>query len=118
MTEGERLKKIRKNNNLTMETFGARLGVGKQAISKLEKGENKLTLQMKKAICREFNVNYDWLENETGDPYSNLPKSILEDICSVYNCDEMDQKLIEAYLESSPDVRAAIKQYIKRVTEK
>ena len=118
MTINERIRKIRKDHSLTLEAFGSRLGMGKTAISKIENGRGGVTEQTKKSICREFNVNYDWLENDIGDPYSNLPKSILEDICSAYNCDEMDQKLIEAYLESSPDVRAAIKQYIKRVTER
>lgn len=118
MTEGERLKEIRKQNGLTLETFGARLGVGKQAISKLEKGENKITVQMKKSICREFNVNYDWLESGEGEMFSNLPHSILGDVCTAYNCDDMDRKLIETYLECDPDIRAAIKQYIKRFSEK
>ena len=118
MTEGERLKEIRKHIGLTLEAFGARLGVGKQAISKLEKGENKITVQMKKAICREFNVNYDWLEYGDGEMFLNLPKSILGDLCSVYGCDEDDQELIETYLECDPDVRAAIKLYIKKFTEK
>ena len=43
MTQGERVKAIRKELNLTLEKFGDRLGVGKTAISKIEKGENKLT---------------------------------------------------------------------------
>ena len=118
MTEGERLKEIRKQNGLTLEIFGARLGVGKQAISKLEKGENKITVQMKKSICREFNVNYDWLESGEGEMFSSLPRTILEDVCTAYNCDDTDRKLIETYLECDPDIRAAIKQYIKRFSEK
>ena len=39
----ERIKELRKNLDLTMEKFGARLGVGKTAISKLENGERNLT---------------------------------------------------------------------------
>lgn len=118
MTENERVREIRKSQKLTLEAFGARLGVGKTAISKIEKSERGLTEQMKKAICREFNVNYDWLEYGDGEMFSNLPKSILGDLCSVYGCDDDDRKLIEAYLECDPDVRTAIKLYIKKFTEK
>lgn len=118
MTENERVREIRKSQNLTLEAFGARLGVGKTAISKIEKSERGLTEQMKKAICREFNVNYDWLEYGDGEMFSNLPKSILGDLCSAYGCDDDDRKLIETYLECDPDVRAAIKLYIKKITEK
>lgn len=39
MAQGERIKELRKALNLTLEKFGERLGVGKTAISKLEKGE-------------------------------------------------------------------------------
>lgn len=39
MTQGERIKEIRKYLDLTMEKFGERLGVGKTAISKVENNE-------------------------------------------------------------------------------
>lgn len=62
----ERIKLIRKTLKLSQEDFGARLGVTKAAISRLESGINKLTEQMAKAICREFNVDYFWLTEGTG----------------------------------------------------
>lgn len=118
MTINGRLREIRKFYKLTSEIFGSRLGVGKAAISKIENGKCGLTEQMKRTVCREFNVNYDWLESGEGEMLSNLPRSILEDVCTAYNCDDTDRKLIEAYLECDPDIRAAIKQYIKRFSEK
>lgn len=42
----ERIKKLRKTLGLTLEKFGERLGVGKTAINKLEKGENNVTDQL------------------------------------------------------------------------
>lgn len=61
MEQGERIKQIRKSLDLTLEKFGEKLGVGKGAISALENGKRNLTDQMAKAICREYNVNYDYL---------------------------------------------------------
>lgn len=69
MTQGERVKAVRKKNELTLEGFGERLGVTKTAISRIEKGERSLTEQMLKAICREFNVNEEWLRTEEGDMF-------------------------------------------------
>lgn len=69
MTQGERVKKIRKELSLTLERFGEKLGVGKTAISKIEKNERSLTEQMLKAICREFNVNEHWLRTGEGDMF-------------------------------------------------
>lgn len=66
VTQGERVKNIRVSLKLTMEKFGERLGVTKTAISRIENGERGLTEQMIKSICREFNVNEDWLRTESG----------------------------------------------------
>lgn len=65
----ERIKILRKQLGLTLEKFGERLGVGKTAINKLEKGENNVTDQMFKAICREFDVNEEWLRSGKGDMF-------------------------------------------------
>ncbi len=69
MTQGERIKEVRKSLGFTLEKFGTRLGVGKTAISKLEKGENNLTEQMTKSICREFHVDYIWLTSGEGEMF-------------------------------------------------
>lgn len=118
MAENERIREIRKSQNLTLEAFGNRLGVGRAAISNIERGQRNITEQMKKSICREFNVNYDWLEYGTGEMYSDLPKTILGDLCLAYGCDEEDEKLVQAYLESDPDMRAAIKQFLRNLSQK
>ena len=66
MTQGERVKSVRKSCNLTLEKFGKRLGVTKTAISYVESDKRNLTEQMLKAICREFSVNEDWLRTGSG----------------------------------------------------
>ena len=62
MTQGERVRMIRKhpNVNLTLEKFGEKLGIKKSALSLIENGKNNLTEQMAKSICSEFRVNYFW----------------------------------------------------------
>ncbi len=77
MTHGERVRKIRTDLGLTAEKFGKQLGVGKTAISNIENGKRNLTEQMIKAICREYNASYDWLMYENGDPFDDLPQTIL-----------------------------------------
>lgn len=67
MTQGERIRKIRKELKLTLEKFGEKLGVKKSAISDLESGRNSLTDQMIKSICREYNVSYDYLTYGDGE---------------------------------------------------
>lgn len=66
MTQGERVKEVRKTLGLTLEKFGEKIGVTKTAISRIEKSERNLTEQMTKSICREFNVDYIWLTTGEG----------------------------------------------------
>ena len=84
MTQGERVKEIRTVLSLTLEKFGEKLGVGKTAISKIEKSERSLTDQMAKSICREYNVNYDWLmeskaQLEKGNFASHTLSEVVDD---------------------------------------
>ena len=72
MTQGERVKEVRKSLNLTMEQFGNKLGVTKVAISNIEKEKRNLTEQMSRAICREFNVREEWLKTGEGEMYQQL----------------------------------------------
>ena len=67
MTEGERIKEVRKKNRMTLEQFGNILGVTKVAISNIENGKRNVTEQMRKSICREFRIDPIWLSTGEGD---------------------------------------------------
>lgn len=66
----ERIREIRKYYGLTMEKFGERLGIKKNTVSQIENGINSITEQMFLAICREYNVNPDWLRTGEGEMFS------------------------------------------------
>lgn len=68
MTPGERVNAVRTIKEMTMEQFGERIGIQKSAISKIEKDKVNLSEQTIKSICREFNVNEDWLRTGAGGP--------------------------------------------------
>ena len=69
MTQGERVKAIRKAKEMSMEQFGERIGnISKSTISNIENGNRNLTDLMLKSICSEFNVNEDWLRTGAGGP--------------------------------------------------
>ena len=114
MTQGERVKEIRKSLDLTLERFGEKLGVTKVAISNIEKGNRSLTDQMAKSICREYNVSYDFLIDGEGEMFSDLPDTVLDELCMQYDLDAYDKKLLEVYLELPKSARDAIKEIIKK----
>lgn len=115
MTQGERVREIRKSLKLTLEKFGDKLGVKKSAISDIESGRNSLTDQMARSICREYNVNYDYLMYEEGEMFSDLPQTVLDELCKQYDCDIDDRGIIEEYLKLDAASRKVLKDYMRRV---
>lgn len=113
MTQGERVKEIRSSLSLTLEKFGEKLGVGKTAISKIEKNERSLTEQMIKSICREYNVNYDYLVYGEGEMFDDLPQTMLDELCRQYDLDDLDRSLVQMYIEMPAELRQYIKQSIR-----
>lgn len=69
MTQGERVREVRKALGLTLEKFGEQIGIKKAAVSKIEKGENSLTDANIKAICREYSVDYIFLTTGKGEMF-------------------------------------------------
>ena len=118
MTQGERIKEVRKTLNLTLEKFGDKLGVGKGAISNIEKGNRNLTDQMAKSICREYNVNYDYLLYGEGDMFSKLPQTILDELCLQYGLNDFDRAIVEMYVNTPLEMRLEVKKRMKEFVQK
>lgn len=114
MTQGERVKEVRKALGLTLDKFGEKVGVKKQTVSRIENGVNNVTDQMVLSICREFNVNYDFLMNGEGEMFDDLPQTVLDELCAQYDLDDLDRTLVEMYIEMPEQVREYLKQEIRK----
>ena len=111
----ERVRQIRKALRLSQKDFAAKIGLTDSAISKIESGRSTLTDQTNAAICREFNVNSEWLATGNGEMFAKLPQTILDEICLQYDLDDFERGLITEYLKLSPRDRQALKDYIRNV---
>jgi len=70
-----RLKELRKKHlHLTQSEFGKKIGLTDVAISRYEKGERNITQQVFVSICREFNVNEEWLRTGKGEMFNKANK--------------------------------------------
>ena len=67
---GTRVKKVRLRKGISQEQFGEIIGIKKAAVSKIENGENSLSKGNLLAICRQFNVNKEWLINGSGEMFT------------------------------------------------
>ena len=114
----ERIKQIRKQLGLTLEEFGSRIGMGKSAVSKIEKGLNGTTDQTIRSICREFEVNETWLRTGEGDMFDQSSSSILSRVSAEYNLSSREQAMLSAFLELNAAERSAIMRYVEKLVEK
>lgn len=99
----ERVKQLRSELGLSGEKFGARLGVGRSAISDIERCRNGLSEQNIKSICREFNVNENWLRTGEGEMFNPIDSLSLDDLSSDLTPLEMD--ILKAYFTLDKDIR-------------
>jgi len=113
-----RLKDIRKALRLTQKEFAARLGITDSGISRLEKGQNQLTDQLIRAICREYKVNYEYLKNGIGEMFSDVPQTVVDELCAQYDLDELDRIMIQEYLKLDESSRNVLKTYIRSIMKR
>lgn len=127
----ERIRELRKNElKMSMEAFGARLGVSRDIINNIElnrlaRPEQKLSLY--KLICSEFNVSEEWLLNGNGPMFGSneaeystmidqimqgeneFAKNVFKTFASLDASDwEALQRVIDTYLSISGNIGDAV----------
>lgn len=65
----ERLKELRKELKLTQQEFADKLNIKRGTMANYEIGRNEPIDAVISLICREFNVNEEWLRNGTGEMF-------------------------------------------------
>lgn len=112
-TINERVKEIRKSLGFTLEKFGSNLGVGKNAISRIETSKSNVTDQMFLSICREYNVNPTWLEKGTGSMFiERSEEDEYIDAATKLSDDPLVVSCLVEYAKLRPEERIAVRKYI------
>lgn len=65
----ERIKSLRKALGLTQQEFADKLGVKRGGIANYEIGRNEPADSVISLICREFDVNEEWLRSGSGEMF-------------------------------------------------
>ena len=98
----ERLKQIRKTLNLTQQEFANKINLSRSAYANVESGVTNLTERNIGLICKELNINENWLRNGEGEMFSDLNSdeefNYLVGIFSASN-DEYKKRIIKAMLK-------------------
>lgn len=114
----DRIKKIRKKESLTQQKFADRLGLKRQTIATYETGRSEPMDNIIVSMCREFNINEDWIRYGKGPMYKEI-----EDKLSTYlgeiaiGNDDFIKEIIEIYMELDQTSKDALKKICKKAAD-
>lgn len=121
MTIGDRLKEVRKSEELTLEAFGQKIGLGKSAIADFESGRRSPTLQTYMLIEQVFGIRREWLETgeeprQVNDPLATELKAFAQTLGESKN-DQFKRKLLRVMARMTESQWLAIAQVIEKLGE-
>lgn len=110
-----RLKELRSKLGLSQAAFAEKIGIKQTSYSDIETGRRELTERNLNLICKEFNVDENWLRNGEGsmftlelDEDTMLIESLLNDVDNpVY---ELIKKFMKLYNSFGPTERAVLQK--------
>lgn len=95
----ERIKLVYQHSKMTQTAFANKIGISRTALQKLQSGENNPSEQTIRAICREFSIRRQWLEEGVEPMF--VPEA------------EDDQIIEEAFAQRSDFVKAMFRAITK-----
>lgn len=101
----DRIKQLRRILNLTQDSFGSRISVKGNTVAQWESGRNDPPSVAISFICKEYNVNENWLRYGTGEMFkSDRGTAIvrLENLLASEPDDSFKHHLINKLADLSP----------------
>lgn len=115
MNIGDRIKKVRKSLDLTQEAFATRIGSVQNTITGYESGRRNPSAPVISFICKEFNVNEEWLRNGTGEMFNPEPCDELDSLADKFNLSHGEYIFLEKYLKLKREERDNVFDFIMDV---
>lgn len=107
-----RLKQLRKALDLTQTEFAERIGTVQNTITGYESGRRNPSGPVISAICKEFNVNEEWLRTGSGEMFAPDPGDELEALAKKYNISGAVAVLVEKLVNLTPDRQAVVTDFL------
>ena len=116
----ERIKLVRIKKRLNQTDFAKRLSISRSAVCKIESGENSPSEQTINLICKEFNVNSEWLRTGKGEMFIEKSKDILisDMFADIFKGDDTDFKyrLVSALSKLDDDDWDSLEKFITLIS--
>lgn len=118
----ERIKFLRKYLNMTQDDFSKQIGLSRNYIAQVEIGTKTPSERTISDICREFDVNEEWLRNGTGEMFVQKSKDeqISEMLGEIQKSgeDTFKHRLVSALANLDEDGWNALEKLIDSIAKK
>lgn len=104
----KRIKQLRKALDLTQQKFADRIGVKQNTVAQYEMGRNIPIDSVISLVCKEFNVNEDWLRNGIGEMFVESSTFSLDEYAKLHNLNDKEITLIRNFMELDQNTRDAL----------
>ena len=108
----ERLLLVRKSKKLNQTDFAKAIGVTGSAICNYENGTRPIGNQVIRAVCREFQINEEWLRSGIGEMDSPEPSGVVGELVEAYKLNNFEAAFLESYLKLSQEDRQGFCRYV------
>lgn len=99
----DRIKEVRKENGMTQVVFAERIGIKQNSLAQIEMGKHNPSSPVIKAICREFHISQNWLENGIEPKYIDQDESDIDVINRIMEGQSENKKKLMRILADMPD---------------
>lgn len=122
----ERLKQLRKTLGITQQEFADKIGIKRNSYANYETGRNTPIDAIILSICREFDVNEDWLRDGSGEMFKERSPSeeigyYVEDLLEYDGHGnpfyDMIVEMMKTYVELDEKSQAVIRGYFQSVSD-
>ena len=110
----DRIRQLRKELGLNQTEFGERIGVKQTTIAGYETGAKNPMESVVLSICREFNVNEDWLRNGVGEMFLEVKEnSVVAKAAELLGeKDPLFEAFVDTYSKLTPKNRELLFQFM------
>lgn len=117
----ERIKGLRKSLSMTQEEFSKRIGLSRNFIAQVEIGTKTPSDRTISDICREFNVNEEWLRTGNGKMLKSRTReqeigAFVNEVMEL-NDDSFEKKLVNALARLEPKDWECLESIAKKLLD-
>ena len=117
MNIGDRIKKVRRDLNMTQAEFASRIGSVQNTVTGYESGRRNPSAPVIALICKEFNVNEEWLRNGEGEMFNPAPSDVLDQLADKYKLSNAAYIVVEKFVNLRPEKRKELIDFFMEISK-